>query len=239
MAFVALTLNGCEKRDDLAPVSELHWRGASSARPLTYVVVPGDTLYAIAFRYDQDYRTLASINRIQSPYSLRVGQLIRMQVAPVSHRALHPTNRPRLHQSFAPHPLIRQNTMHSAPNTPGQGWVWPAHGRVVSNFIPEQGKKGLDIAGKKGDNIYAANNGVVAYAGSGLAGYGNLIIIKHDHQLLTAYGNNARNLVSEGQRIRAGQIIAEMGLVDRRFFGVHFEIRQAGTPVNPLQYLKR
>ena len=110
---------------------------------------------------------------------------------------------------------------------------------MVATFVPQQGKKGIDIAGSKGQKIQAAAGGVVAYAGSGLSGYGNLIIIKHNNQYLTAYGNKLRNLVKEGQHIRAGQTIAEMGVVDRRYWGVHFEIRKAGIPVNPLSYLKK
>ena len=78
---------------------------------------------------------------------------------------------------------------------------------------------------------------MVAYAGNGLPGYGNLIILIHDNQFLTAYGNNARNLVKEGQRVQSGQVIAEMGIIDHRFYGVHFEIRQAGHPLNPLDFL--
>ena len=120
-----------------------------------------------------------------------------------------------------------------------QSWLWPVNGRVATQFIPQQGKKGIDIAGMKGEKIRASSGGVVAYAGSGLSGYGNLIIIKHNNQFLTAYGNNLRNMVHEGQQVKAGQVIAEMGVVDRRFWGVHFEIRRAGKPVNPLNYLQK
>lgn len=240
--LVWFSLTGCGERDGLAPVSELNWRAVNS-RPTQYVVMRGDTLYAIAFRYDKDYRELAAANHILSPYSLRVGQVIRIQPG-------YPTARPhrssRVYkptwatpQPAALRPVPKQRS-YSLPTLPWRSsrWLWPAHGKVVANFVPNQGKKGLDIAGAKGDKIYAASNGTVAYAGSGLAGYGNLIIIKHDNQFLTAYGNNARNLVSEGQNIRAGQVIADMGVVDRRYWGVHFEIRQAGKPVNPLNYLQ-
>jgi lipoprotein NlpD len=120
-----------------------------------------------------------------------------------------------------------------------RGWYWPVRGRVVTTFIPGQGKKGINIACNKGDRIKASSNGVVAYAGNGLQGYGNLIIIRHTNEFLTAYGNNARNLVREGQQVRAGQDIAEAGLVDRKYWGVHFEIRKKGIPVNPMSYLKR
>ena len=119
------------------------------------------------------------------------------------------------------------------------GWSWPVNGHVVTTFIPDQGKKGINIACKKGEKIHAAAGGVVAYAGSGLAGYGNLIIIKHNNEYLTAYGNSARNLVSEGQKVRPGQVIAEVGVVEHKYLGVHFEIRKAGKPVNPLIYLQK
>ncbi len=222
-----LCLSACGERDGLAPVSELHWR-AANMNAHRHVVVKGETLYAIAFRYDQDYRQIAMTNHLHSPYTLRVGQQLRLQVAPV-----YPTPRSRVvPQRTVQSPVVTRAIPRSSP------WSWPARGRIVETFIPRQGKKGIDIAGRRGEKICAANNGVVAYAGSGLAGYGNLIIIKHDNQYLTAYGNNSRNLVVEGQQIRSGQIIAEMGIVDRRYWGVHFEIRHAGQPVNPLNYLR-
>lgn len=222
IGLILLSLVACGGREDLAPVVELNWRTAN-ARASQYVVKRGDTLYAIAFRYDRDYRELAAANHLPSPYSLRVGQVIYFNN---QHRT---RPQPRFIRQPAPARRLFWNR---------STWTWPAHGRVVANFVPSQNKKGIDIAGKKGDNIYAAKNGVVAYAGTGLAGYGNLIIIKHDNQFLTAYGNNERNLVREGQSIRAGQVIAEMGRIDRRFWGVHFEIRQSGKPVNPVNYLK-
>jgi len=232
--WVLLSLVACGGREDLAPVVELNWR-AANAQGSRYVVRRGDTLYAIAFRYDRDYRELAAANHLYSPYSLRVGQVIQTghHRTPAKPQARHAQTR------FATRPQAIQQ---SAPSRGFWGgsttWTWPAHGRVVANFVPNQGKKGIDIAGKKGEKIYATRNGTVAYAGSGLAGYGNLIIIRHDNQFLTAYGNNERNLVREGESIKAGQVIAEMGVVDRRYWGVHFEIRRSGEPVNPLNYLK-
>jgi len=237
---VLLSLVACGGREDLAPVVELNWRAANS-RVAQHVVRRGDTLYAIAFRYDRDYRELAAANHLFSPYSLRVGQVIRIQTGNNVRKA---TPQRSFNQTRLTQHRVTQ-TKFSQQSTParrffggGNDWVWPAHGRVVANFVPNQGKKGIDIAGKKGEKIYATKAGTVAYAGSGLAGYGNLIIIKHDNQFLTAYGNNERNLVTEGQSIRAGQAIADMGVVDRRYWGVHFEIRQSGQPVNPLNYLK-
>jgi lipoprotein NlpD len=234
-----LGLTACGGRESLAPVYESRWR-EGNGQATSYIVKRGDTLYSIAFRYDRDYRELAEANHIYSPYTVKVGQIIRFDPYNKKSSALPRTNfyrsqKPPTHQPTPPktriHPFYAQGHYK-------QGWLWPAHGRVVANFVPTQGKKGIDIAGQKGEKIYAASNGVVAYAGSGLTGYGNLIIIKHDNQFLTAYGNNSRNLVSEGQVIKAGQVIADMGVVDRRYWGVHFEIRQAGKPVNPINYLR-
>ncbi len=232
--LILLALTACGERVDLAPVEDLNGQ-TFNLRNGQYRVQRGDTLFAIAFRYDRDYRQLAALNHLSYPYHLREGQILRIQpgrivTRPVSRRYSPPTH---------VNPPSRRMTTYSRPVFGrSNGWVWPARGHIVSNFLPGQGKKGLDIAGRKGAKIYAAKDGVVAYAGSGLAGYGNLIIIKHDNQFLTAYGNNARNLVTEGQSIRAGQVIADMGIVNRRYWGVHFEIRRSGNPVNPLNYLK-
>ena len=225
-----LLLCSCSERSTLAPVVELHWKD-TEVNATEHRVERGETLYAIAFRYDQDYRQLAMINHLTSPYTVKVGQRIR----------LHPVqSRPQVYRPYyhAPVPPVKREPMlKTMPKS--NGWIWPAEGRVVAVFSPQQGKKGIDIAGHKGEKIRATKPGVVAYSGNGLGGYGNLIIIKHDNQYLTAYGNNARNLVKEGQHISAGQAIAEMGLVDRRYWGLHFEIRRAGVPVNPLNYLTR
>jgi lipoprotein NlpD len=222
ISFILLT--ACGEREGLAPVTELNWREVNS-HATRHVVRRGETLYAIAFRYDQDYRQLAVANNLKSPYTVHVGQVIQLKPnggyaspLPPAPRALYPTA--------------------AKPKFSYTKWLWPVRGRVAANYAPINGQKGINIAGKKHEKVRAARAGVVAYAGSGLAGYGNLIIIKHDNQYLTAYGNNLRNFVKEGQHISAGQPIAEMGVIDRRYWGVHFEIRKLGQPVNPLNYLQ-
>ncbi|MFC3909401.1 peptidoglycan DD-metalloendopeptidase family protein [Legionella dresdenensis] len=238
--LILVLLAACGERTDLAPVVELKWQPQDSHRN-THIVRRDETLYSIAFRYDRDFRQLAAYNRIRFPYQLRVGQIIHL---PYANAARSPANKAKNAYRIPARPAVnRQKThirqYHAAQGKLGGKWLWPARGRIVSGFIPEQGKKGIDIAGRKGEAVRASAAGIVAYAGNGLAGYGNLIIIKHDGQYLTAYGNNARNLVREGQKVKAGEIIAEMGIIDRKFLGVHFEIRKSGQPVNPLAYLRK
>jgi lipoprotein NlpD len=238
-----LLITACSQQTRLPPVVELKWH-ANNMKQSQHRVKRGETLYSIAFRYDKDYRLLADYNHLRSPYVLHVGQIIYLQyLTKGSHQYYAPVRTVRADVPVRKQIAKKTEFYHPVVVTPvrrhssGQ-WVWPATGRVVANFIPEQGKKGIDIAGKKGGEVRAAASGVVAYSGSGLSGYGNLIIIKHDGQFLTAYGNNFRNRVVEGQRVKVGQIIAEMGIVDRKFWGVHFEIRKAGQPVNPMNYLQ-
>lgn len=238
--LLSLLLAGCGTRNNPAPVEELKWQ-TSRQYQVTHTVKRGETLYAVAFRYDRDYRELATYNHLNTSW-LRVGQILRI---PQFHAKRNPYRTPP-HAPIPTRTVWRHPTVAHAPVpvtartvTGVNGhWTWPAKGRIVANFYPQLGKKGIDIAGDKGAYVFAARNGIVAYAGSGLTGYGNLIIIKHDGQYLTAYGNNQRNRVKEGQKVKAGQIIADMGIIDRRFWGVHFEIRRAGQPVNPLGYLR-
>ncbi len=240
--LIIICLAGCETRTSLAPVVELKWR-PNNTRQITHVVLRGETLYAIAFRYDLDYRQLAALNHLQNPFALRIGQLLKVKLA--SYSSL-PRSKPYKNLRTTRLPLVKQTAHYYrrekfAPivQLNSEKWLWPINGSVNTGFLPQQGKKGIDIAGKKGEMIHATSGGVVAYAGSGLAGYGNLIIIKHNNHLLTAYGNNSRNLVKEGQKVKAGQNIAEIGVIDRRFWGVHFEIRKDGLPINPLHYLAK
>lgn len=230
------TLVSCGERYDLAPVAELKWQPFSRYQK-THTVRRGETLYAIAFRYDTDFRQLAVLNHLRPPYSLRIGQVLSLQgisrrparTARYNQRRVSAPSAVKTQAIYSPAIMMRSSS----------GWLWPVSGRVATTFVPDQGKKGINIACKKGERVRAAANGIVAYAGSGLAGYGNLIIIKHNNEYLTAYGNNARNLVSEGQQVKAGQVIADVGIIDRKYWGVHFEIRKMGIPVNPLNYLQK
>ncbi|TCS33276.1 lipoprotein NlpD [Paucimonas lemoignei] len=117
----------------------------------------------------------------------------------------------------------------------GISWIWPAQGKILGGF--DAGRKGIDIGGKTGEPVLAAAGGKVMYAGSGIRGYGNLVIVKHTNNLLSAYAHNKTILVKEGQTVNKGDRIAEMGNTDADAVKLHFEIRQQGKPVDPAKFL--
>ena len=119
----------------------------------------------------------------------------------------------------------------------GIKWIWPTEGRISSHFL--KSTKGMDISGKIGQPVLASAAGKVVYSGTGLRGYGKLIIIKHNNAYLSAYAHNNKLLVKEGQTVSRGQVIAEMGKTDSKLVRLHFEIRKNGKPVDPLKYLPR
>jgi lipoprotein NlpD len=133
----------------------------------------------------------------------------------------------------APEPRVAPEGRATAPIG---DWLWPAEGKVITSFTEGNGK-GIDIAGKAGDPVIAAAAGKVVYAGSGLRGYGKLVIIKHDDSFLSAYAHNRQLLVNEGQTVSKGQKIAELGNTDADRYKLHFELRRQGKPVDPLKYL--
>jgi lipoprotein NlpD len=120
----------------------------------------------------------------------------------------------------------------------GIAWRWPTDGAILDRYqASDPGRQGIDLGGRSGQPVYAAADGVVVYSGNGLIGYGELIIIKHSDSYLSAYGHNRVRLVKEGERVRAGQEIAEMGSSGAPRVELHFEIRRDGKPVDPLDYL--
>ena len=222
LLLLFFNLTACGTREFLAPVDEAVWTPFNS-QAVTYRVKRGDTLYSIAFLYDADYKDLAQINHIPSPYYLSVGQVIRLR----SERSVSKNN---VQHFSAESAKIVKYSAHSK-------WLWPVYGEIKNSFAPNLGQKGINIVAGKGSKVRASQSGVIAYAGNGLENYGNLIIIKHSDNYLTAYGNNLRNLVREGQVVRAGQFIAELGVLNRKYYGLHFEIRKNGKPVNPSLFL--
>ncbi len=226
--------------------------------PNTYRVIPGDTLFSIAWRYGLKYENLAKINHISPPYIIKPSQLIRLSAggsAAAKHDAksfLVKKNSSGLGRSInLPTPktglVSKNNKTAESRNLRPQNmasqslvWGWPSEGAVLSRFQSNNGlNKGVDIGGDLGEPVLAAASGRVVYAGSGLRGYGKLLIIKHSESFLSAYAHNSQLLVKEGDLVKAGQRIADMGSSGTDRVKLHFEIRREGTPVDPLVYLPK
>ncbi len=222
-------------------------------KPGYYTVRPGDTLIRIALDSGQNWRDIARWNNIDNPNVIEVGQVLRVIPPagtvpdPAVARGSAPTaSTPATAAASAPRGTASAPTIASAapvnqtPAPPGEDdvpWGWPTPAGVVLAGFDEQRNKGLDIGGKQGDPVVASADGRVVYAGAGLRGYGNLIILKHNNTYLSAYAHNQTLLVKEDQTVRKGQKIAEMGNSDADRVKLHFEIRRQGKPVDPAKYL--
>lgn len=240
-------LVACTGGGAVAPVSNRDSNLRLDAR--YYTVKKDDTLYSVAWQYGRDFKEVARWNGIQPPYHLNTGQRITV-MAPVEQKASPPPSaetvtKPAESANRKPPRAAnakRRQPASSSAATRGQAvrWQWPVQGKVVRTFSAnDSGKKGLDIAGDIGQPVVAAARGRVVYSGSGLIGYGKLIIIKHDERYLSAYANNRRLLVREGDEVTIGQRIAEMGRSGAKNVMLHFEIRRDGRPVDPLYYLPK
>jgi lipoprotein NlpD len=232
----------------------------------TYQVRRGDTLSSIGRQFGMSNQTLAQSNSLQAPYALHVGQVLNVQSASAGDSQMVAATRPVTPQSTGPKPLatapsgtttpfIKQKTIaqpsskeyaqikeQKTDNKPQSrlSWHWPTQGRIVEGFsVAEQGNKGIDIAGQKGQPVYAASGGKVVYAGSALRGYGKLIILKHDDDYLSAYAHNDELRVREGDSVKGGAVIANMGSTDAPDVRLHFEIRYRGKSINPMSHLPK
>jgi len=259
---VCLVLGACASHPP-APVVERSTRPPAAELPVDglYRVRRGDTLYGIAFKYGLDHRDLARWNRIASPYTIYPDQALRLREPPPDRVATRGVPSPSSRTSSAPSrstttaapakstptppparaaspPPARTAPPKPAPPAGADGWGWPLEGRVVRTFKSgDPSRNGLDIAGREGQPVLAAGGGEVVYSGNGLIGYGELVIVKHDDRMLSAYAHNRRRLVAEGERVARGQKIAELGRNGRNESMLHFEIRRDGKPVDPLGYL--
>ncbi|MDH5786395.1 MAG: peptidoglycan DD-metalloendopeptidase family protein [Chromatiales bacterium] len=215
--------------------------GWNNIRP-PYSIYPGQVLYIIAPHQQEAKppRQIASQSETPSAPS-NSNVTTRPAVIAASPDLANHSREPRAEVAIPP--ISRQGTRvekgrHSR-NTRGVEWHWPTSGIIINGFNPAQGKKGLDIRGKPGQEILAAAPGKVVYSGSGLIGYGNLVIIKHNETYLSAYGHNRKLLVNEGAVVKQGEKIAEMGDSGKDGIILHFEVRRDGKPVNPLTYLPK
>ena len=222
-----------------APETVKAMPGAENAgKPGFYTVQRGDTLTRIALDHGHSWRDLASWNSLPNAHLIEVGQVLRVAPPNATVEASGVVVQPlggSAEVATAPKPATTPTPAPSA-NDEGLGFAWPASGSVIGGF-DEAKNKGLDIGGKAGDPVLAAADGQVVYAGAGLRGYGNLIILKHNNTFLTAYAHNQALLVKEDQKVRKGQKIAEMGKTDADRVKLHFEIRRQGKPVDPAKYL--
>jgi lipoprotein NlpD len=223
----------------------------NAGKPGYYTVRPGDTLTRIGLETGQHPRDLARWNALENPNLIEIGQVLRV-VPPLAQTGTAPQNgavaapvaaaapearvKPRPLSARNGEGSVRSEQESAALATEDLSFSWPGSGSVVERF-DEVRNKGIDIAGKAGDPVLAAADGRVVYAGSGLRGYGNLIILKHNNTYLTAYAHNQALLVKEDQSVRQGQKIAEMGSSDADRVKLHFEVRRQGKPVDPLKFL--
>ncbi len=239
----------------------------NAGKPGYYTVKPGDTLIRIGLDTGQNWRDIARWNAIENANIIEVGQVLRVvppgasvtengvmtrPVAPSTQVAVAPlapastASKPAAPATPASAPVPPVAAVPTPPpSSPAaaggedereMAFIWPASGSLISGF-DESRNKGVDLAGKAGDAVLAAADGRVVYAGAGLRGYGNLIILKHNNTYLTAYAHNDKLLVKEDQTVRKGQKVAEMGSSDADRVKLHFEIRRQGKPVDPLKYL--
>lgn len=246
--LVAVALGACSSATVVRTPGGAPVRGtAAASAPRISVPKPGvsatvrrgDTLYAIARANNITPQDLAGWNGLQPPYTIYPGQSLKLY-PPGGAVAARPGSGP-----VTPPPASGAGAAARPPSVPapapvssGFPWRWPADGVVVSRFVGgEATKQGVDIGGSNGEAVRAAADGVVVYSGAGLVGYGELIIVKHNEQWLSAYGHNRKRLVNEGQNVKAGQQIAEMGHSGAARDMLHFEIRYNGKPVDPLLYL--
>lgn len=183
-----------------------------SQTPATYLVHSGDTLYSIAWRFDLDFKTLARVNGLRSPYIIQPGQRVQLRV-PATAKSPNPPSRPH------------------GRATPNPAWRWPTDAPVSREY--GRGNSGLDFALAVGHRVRATAAGTVVYAGNGLGGFRHLTIIKHNDTYLSAYSLNFAPSVAEGDSIKAGGLVADIQGRGRAAQTLHFEIRREGEPVSP------
>ena len=218
-----------------------------------YTVRKGDTLYGIALAFGQNWRDIASWNNLSDPDKINIGEKLRVVPKDTGNAAVSiplesaaietPPGRSTLDES-----QVAGNQRALSEALPDEsidrdeglvtslGWVWPANGQITEQFS-DSNSKGITIAGASGEAIFAVSNGKVVYSGNRLRGYGNLVIIKHPDEFITAYAHNKSIFVKEGETVNKGQKIAEMGMSETDSPKLLFEVRKGGKPLDPLLYL--
>jgi len=259
ISITLLALSACSGQ----PVEVVDRDQPPSRRIQEHRVSAGETLYSIAWRYDIEHRKLAQRNDIQEPFTIYPGQVLKLDTENMPRSeprrqarsdAAETGARTRAEASPRPsRPTENRQEARSRNQTAGASsgtgvdlpkgtpdWQWPVEGRVLRAFGASTGlNQGIDIGGNLGDSVRAAAAGQVVYAGSGLRGYGNLVILKHNDNYLSAYAHNRRLNVAEGDSVKAGSVIAEMGSSGTDRVKLYFEIRRDGKPEDPVRHLPR
>jgi len=238
LIFLMLALVGCGGSQAVAPVGV--YRAQSQEPPRSvYKVKRGDTLYSVSWRFGMDFKRVASINGIKSPYTIYVGQKLKFkpyrQIAKKKTTQKRSTSKKKATKKKE---FAAKSTW--VPSNQRLRWQWPVNGKIISSYSKSAaGRQGIDIAGKSGQKVAAAAAGKVVYSGNGLPRYGNLIIIKHNDTYLSAYAHNKYLTVKDGQVVKAGQKIALLGRTGAQRDQLHFEIRRNGEPVDPMRFLPK
>ena len=222
-----------------------------------YRVKSGDTLFSIAFKYGLNYKAVAALNNIPAPYVIYPKQKIRLTgEAKTVNSPVKKSAKTSTKLKNTPINTVKSNKKQSTVNIKNQttktasnskryskkalNWVWPVSGEVIKGFSNKGvSSKGIDIKGKKNGKVVSASDGIVVYAGNGLIGYGNLVIVKHSDEYLSAYAYNQEILVKEQQSVKAGQKLAIIGGKGAQRSLLHFEVRKDGQPINPLKVLPK
>lgn len=236
LCLATLLLNGCST-GNVRPDSGGSGHKYSLSNAKYHKVIKGDTLYAIAWKAGVDYKTLARWNGLSSPYVIYPGQTIRLKPSSTSKYKSKSKSKIKSRKSAKKTATTASKSSTSKASS-SLLWEWPTQGQLLSSFkAGDSIRTGIKIGGNKGQKIYAAESGQVAYVGGGLIGYGQLIIIKHNNKYLSAYGHNSRLLVKEGQVVKKGKHIANMGSANSGKSMLHFEVRKFGKPVDPMALL--
>jgi lipoprotein NlpD len=248
VAIIVLCLTACSGgRQAVAPIGSFgssqkqsitsSSKKYTTAPPSVYRVKRGDTLYSISWRYGMNYKTLANINNIRSPYNIYVGQKLVFKSAKRTTVSSTKTVRSK---TSVPATTSRSSEKVESRSTAVSSWLWPTKGKVTSSYASSAtGRNGISISGQPNQAIIAAAAGKVVYSGNGLPRYGNLLIIKHNETYLSAYAHNKSLLLKEGDYVKAGQKIATMGRTGTQTTKLHFEIRKNGKPVDPVRFLPK
>jgi lipoprotein NlpD len=218
------------KRGSSAKSKSKKYKSTSRSSARYYRVKKGDTVYGIARKTGNSASDIVRLNGLRKPYRIYTGQRLRLSGTATRTASQNKKKTKSGHTS-------RQRSSSTKKPKPVGRWVWPAKGKILRRYSPKGASKGLDIGGRSGSPIRASAAGRVVYQGSGLRGYGKLIIVKHNSDYLSAYAHCSSILVKEGSRVKRGQRIATMGSTGTNRVKLHFEIRLRGNPVNPLRYL--